>query len=149
MAPTTMKEKGLYPVKVIGSNERPSRKGPAEWFTGTVWIDEILVGMEPSRLRAFRVSFEPGARTAWHTHHVGQTLHVVSGAGLVQLEGGSIEEIYPGDTVVIAPGERHWHGAMPSNTMAHIAMQETDAHGVDVVWLEPVTDEDYTAASNT
>jgi quercetin dioxygenase-like cupin family protein len=100
-------------------------------------------GDPPSRVRLFRVSFAPGARTAWHTHPVGQTLHVLTGSGLVQFDGGPIQPICPGDTVVIAPGERHWHGAAPNNTMVHLAMQEADDHGVEVVWLEHVTDEEY------
>jgi len=132
-------------MKILLSKERPSRKGPADWFTGAVWIDEIQVGVAPSRLRVFRVSFEPGARTAWHTHPVGQTLHVLTGFGLVQLEGGPIQEILPGDTVVIAPNERHWHGAAANNTMVQLAIQETDEQGVDVVWLEQVTDQEYSA----
>ena len=132
-------------MKIVSSKDRPSRKGPADWFTGTVWIDPILLGEAPSRMRANRVSFEPGARTAWHTHPVGQTLHVLTGFGLVQLEGQPIQEIHPGDTVVIAPNERHWHGAAASSTMVHLALQETDAHGVDVVWMEQVTDEEYAA----
>ncbi len=132
-------------MKIIESKDRPSRKGKAEWFTGNVWIDEIVVGAEPSRLRAFRVSFEPGARTTWHTHSVGQTLHVLTGAGLVQLASGAVQEIHPGDTVVIGANERHWHGAAPGNTMVHLAMQEADAQGVDVVWLEAVTDDEYAA----
>ncbi len=130
-------------MKILNSKDRASRKGPADWFTGNVWIDEIVVGIAPSQLRAFRVSFEPGARTAWHTHPVGQTLHVLTGHGLVQLEGQPIEEIHPGDTVVIAPNERHWHGAAASSTMVHLAIQEADAQGVDVVWLEHVADEEY------
>jgi quercetin dioxygenase-like cupin family protein len=132
-------------MKILSSKERPSRKGPADWFTGNVWIDPIVLGEEPSRMRANRVSFEPGARTAWHTHPVGQTLHVLTGSGLVQLEGQPIQEIHPGDTVLIAPNERHWHGAAANNTMAHLAIQEADAKGVDVVWLEQVTDEEYSA----
>jgi quercetin dioxygenase-like cupin family protein len=132
-------------VKIMSSKERPSRKGKPEWFTGNVWIDEIAIGSEPSRLRVFRVSFEPGARTAWHMHPVGQTLHVLSGYGLVQLDGQPVQEIHPGDTVSIAPNEKHWHGAAAGNTMVHLAMQEADAQGVDVVWLEPVTNEEYTA----
>jgi quercetin dioxygenase-like cupin family protein len=132
-------------MKILTSKDRTSRKGSADYFTGTVWIDEIAVGATPSRLRAFRVSFEPSARTAWHTHPIGQTLHVLSGHGLVQLEGQPIQEIHPGDTVSIAPNERHWHGAAAGNTMVHLAIQETDAQGVDVVWLEPVTDKEYSA----
>lgn len=132
-------------MKVVRSNERSSRKGRAEWFTGNVWIDEIVMGTAPSRMRALRVTFGPGARTAWHTHPVGQTLHVLSGIGLVQLAGGVVEEIHPGDTVIIAPDERHWHGAAPGNTMVHLAMHETDAQGVDVTWLELVSDREYAA----
>jgi quercetin dioxygenase-like cupin family protein len=131
-------------MKILSSKDRPSRKARPEWFTGNVWIDEISVGAEPSRLRAFRVSFEPGARTAWHTHPVGQVLHVLTGTGLAQSEGHPVREIHPGDTVSFAPNERHWHGAGPATTMVHLALQEADAQGVDVVWLESVTDQEYT-----
>jgi quercetin dioxygenase-like cupin family protein len=130
-------------MKIVKSAERSSRKGPAEWFTGTVWIDEIATNAEPSRVRSVRVSFEPGARTAWHTHPLGQVLHVLSGEGLVQAEGEPVRAIHPGDTVTIAPGERHWHGAGPQNTMVHLALQEADAQGVQVTWLEHVTDAEY------
>ena len=132
-------------VKIVSSRDRSSRKGEAEYFTGSVWIDEIAVGAEPSRVRFFRVSFEPGARTAWHTHPLGQVLHVLTGSGLVQLDGESIRQIHPGDTVMIEPGARHWHGATPGNTMVHMALQEVDEKGVGVVWLEKVTDEEYSA----
>ena len=132
-------------MKILSTHERPSRKGSADYFTGNVWVDEIVVGADPSRLRCFRVSFEPGARTAWHTHPLGQVLHVLTGSGLVQLQGEPVREIHTGDTVIIAPHERHWHGAAPQNTMVHLALQEADAHGVDVVWLEPVTDAEYGA----
>jgi quercetin dioxygenase-like cupin family protein len=132
-------------MKIVSSKDRPSRRGRDDWFTGNVWIDEISVGAEPSHLRAFRVSFSPGARTAWHTHPMGQVLHVLTGTGLVQLDGQPVQEIHPGDTVSIAPDERHWHGAGPDTTMVHLALQEADAQGVDVVWLEHVTDEDYGA----
>ncbi|MGA2635210.1 MAG: cupin domain-containing protein [Terracidiphilus sp.] len=132
-------------MKILSSNDRASRKGLSDWFTGNVWLDEIAVGVEPSRLSFFRVSFEPGARTAWHTHPVGQTLHILTGSGLVQLEGQKVQEIHPGDTVVIAPNERHWHGASASNTMVHLAIQEMDDQGVNVVWMEKVTDEEYSA----
>jgi quercetin dioxygenase-like cupin family protein len=130
-------------MKIISSSDRPSRTGPAEWFTGIVYLDEIVRAEAPSRVRLFRVSFAPGARTAWHTHPLGQTLHVFTGSGLVQFDGGPIERIHPGDTVVIAPGERHWHGAAPGNTMVHLALQEADENGVEVTWLEHVTDEEY------
>ncbi len=132
-------------MKILTAHERPSRKGPADYFTGNVWIDEIVVGVEPSHIRSFRVSFEPGACTAWHTHPVGQVLHVLTGSGLVQSEGQPVRQIHPGDTVVIAPDERHWHGAGPQNTMVHLALQEVDAHGVDVAWLAHVTDAEYCA----
>lgn len=132
-------------MKIVRTTDRPSRKGGPEWFTGIVWIDEIVVAAEPARLRAYRVSFDPGARTAWHTHPVGQTLHVLAGCGFVQFEGEPAREIHPGDTVMIAPNERHWHGAAPNHTMVHLAIQETDAQGVDVVWLDPVTDAEYAA----
>ncbi|HXR40165.1 MAG TPA: cupin domain-containing protein [Terracidiphilus sp.] len=130
-------------MRIQTSKDRPSRKGRPEWFTGNVWIDEIAVGAEPSRLRAFRVSFSTGARTAWHTHPVGQGLHVLTGTGLAQSEGQPVREIHPGDTVSFAPNDRHWHGAGPGTTMVHLAPQEADAQGVGVVWLEPVTDQEY------
>jgi quercetin dioxygenase-like cupin family protein len=130
-------------MKILSSKDRPSRKGPSDWFTGNVWLDEILGGDAPFPLRAARVSFEPGARTAWHTHPLGQTLHVLIGSGVVQLDGQPIQEIHPGDTVVISPNERHWHGAAPNNSMVHLAMQEADAEGSVVVWLQHVTDDEY------
>ncbi len=125
---------------------RGCRKGPAAWFTGTVWIDEIVTAPAPARFKANRVSFEPGARTAWHTHPVGQALHVWAGLGRVQLKGHPTREMRPGDTVWIEPDEVHWHGAAPTHTMVHLAIQEVDEHGVDVVWLEHVTDEEYLAS---
>jgi quercetin dioxygenase-like cupin family protein len=130
-------------MKILTNQMRSCRKGPEAWFTGTVWIDEIVTGAAPSRMKANRVSFEPGARTAWHTHPVGQALHVVAGLGLVQLKGEPAQQIRPGDTVWIEADEVHWHGAAQGHTMVHLAIQETDAHGVDVVWLEHVTDEEY------
>jgi quercetin dioxygenase-like cupin family protein len=132
-------------VEIVKSKDRTSRKGEASYFTGNVWVDEIAVGAEPSRVRLYRVSFEPGARTAWHTHPLGQVLHVLTGSGLVQKEGEAIKEIYPGDTVMIEPGARHWHGAAAANTMVHLAMQEVDDKGVGVTWLEKVTDAEYGA----
>jgi len=113
-------------MRIVSSNQRPSRNASAEWFTGNVWVDEVVVNSEPSRLRCFRVSFEPGARTAWHTHPVGQNLHVLSGFGFAQSAGQPIQEIHPGDTVSFEPNERHWHGAMPGNTMVRLAIQEAD-----------------------
>ncbi len=130
-------------MKILSNGERSCRRGPEAWFTGTVWLDEVVTGAAPSRLRAVRVSFEPGARMAWHTHPVGQALHVLAGVGRIQLKGGLVQEIRPGDTVSIEAGELHWHGADAGHTMVHLAMQEIDEKGVDVVWLEHVTDEEY------
>ena len=124
------------------SGSVPTRRQPTESFTGVVWQDPIIEAPAPARLRAGRVSFEPGARTAWHTHPLGQTLHVVSGVGRVQARGGPIREIKAGDTVWISPGEEHWHGAGPTTGMAHIAMQEM-LDGKYVEWMEYVTDEEY------
>ncbi len=133
-------------MKILTSEERSCRRGPEDWFTGTVWLDEIVIAA-PARMKAFRVSFEPGARTAWHTHPLGQALHVLTGVGLVQLQGHPAQAIRPGDTVWIEPGEVHWHGAAPGHTMVHLAMQVADADGVDVAWLAPVSDEEYAAAA--
>ena len=120
-----------------------SKRGPAEYFTGTVWLDEIAAGPNASQVRAVRVSFEPGARTAWHTHPCGQLLHIVSGVGRVQKAGDDAVEVYPGDTIWFEPGERHWHGAAPGRGTVHLAVQQTDADGRSVDWLEHVSDEDY------
>ena len=124
------------------SGSRPTRRAPKEHFTGSVLQDPINMAPAPARLNASRVSFEPGARTAWHTHPLGQTLYVISGVGRVQTKGGPIREIRPGDTVWIPPGEVHWHGATPDNSMCHIAMQEA-LDGVFSTWMEHVTDEEY------
>jgi quercetin dioxygenase-like cupin family protein len=130
-------------MKILTAELHTSRKGPEAYFTGTVWLNEIVGATPPSHLKAIRVWFAPGSRTAWHTHPVGQTLHVLDGLGLVQLAGKAPQIIRPGDTVSIAPQERHWHGAAPGRTMTHLAMQETDEHGSDVVWLEHVSDDEY------
>lgn len=132
-------------MKILTNQMRSCRKGPEAWFTGTVWIDEVITGVAPSKVKANYVSFEPGARTAWHTHPVGQALHVEAGIGLVQLKGQPVQQIRPGDSVWIDAGEVHWHGAAPGHTMVHLAIQETDDKGVDVVWLDRVTDEEYLA----
>ena len=129
-------------MDVIPAAARPSRPGPAEWFTGTVWLDEIAVGAPPSRLTFNRVTFAPGAQTHWHTHPVGQVIHVLSGVGRAQTAGGPVRELRPGDTVVFAPGERHWHGAAPDRLFVHLAAQEKEG-GSSVTWLEPVSDADY------
>jgi quercetin dioxygenase-like cupin family protein len=127
------------------NGSRPTRRGPADYFTGTVWLDPIVNAPAPARVAAARVSFEPGARTAWHTHPLGQTLYVVSGVGRVQKEGEPVREIRAGDTVWIPPGEKHWHGAAPDHGMTHVAMQEA-VDGSAVEWLEQVSDADYSKA---
>jgi quercetin dioxygenase-like cupin family protein len=127
-------------IKRAGS--RPSGKGPEDYFTGTVRIDPLFEAAEPGRAMGASVTFEPGARTAWHTHPLGQTLIVTSGLGRVQRLGGPIEEIRPGDVVWFAPGEKHWHGASPATAMVHTAIQEK-LDGKAVEWLEKVTDEQY------
>ena len=126
------------------AGSRPSRRAPKEYFTGTVWQDPIIVAAAPARLVVNRVSFEPGARTNWHSHPFGQTLYVVAGLGLVQKEGEAAREIRPGDVVWIPPGEKHWHGGSPANGMTHIAMQEA-LDGNTATWMEPVTDAQYGA----
>jgi quercetin dioxygenase-like cupin family protein len=131
-------------MEIKRSGSQPSRKGPADYFTGTVRLDPLIEAPEPARVRAASVTFEPGARTAWHTHPLGQTLIVVSGLGRVQRWGGPVEEIRPGDVVWFAPGEKHWHGASPTAAMTHIAVQEA-LNGSAVEWLEQVSDAQYGA----
>jgi quercetin dioxygenase-like cupin family protein len=124
----------------VGS--QPSAKGPAEWFTGTVRIEPLFQASAPARAMAASVTFEPGARTAWHTHPLGQALIVTAGVGRVQREGGLVEEIRPGDVIWFPPGEQHWHGASSTTFMTHIAIQEQlDGKAVD--WMETVMDEQY------
>src|SRR5438132_9805900 len=127
-------------IKRVGT--QASTKGPADWFTGTVRIDPLFQANAPARAAAASVTFEPGARTAWHTHTLGQTLIVTSGVGWVQREGGSIEEIRPGDVVWFPPGLKHWHGASPTTAMTHIAIQEA-LDGKVVDWMEKVSDQQY------
>jgi quercetin dioxygenase-like cupin family protein len=127
----------------IGS--QPSAKGPEDWFTGSVRIDSLFTPNEARRAAAASVTFEPGARTAWHTHPLGQTLIVTAGCGLVQREGGSVEKIYPGDVVWFEANEKHWHGATPTNGMTHMAIQE-NLKGKVVEWMEKVTDEQYNSS---
>ena len=133
-------------MKIVASRERGCRKAPADWFTGDAWVDDIVSAAAPLRLQAVYVTFSPGARTAWHTHPVGQVLQVVSGQGWVQLEGEAAQAIRPGDVVVIGPGENHWHGAEAGHTMVHLAMQEPDDSGKTVVWGRKVSEEEYGAA---
>jgi quercetin dioxygenase-like cupin family protein len=132
-------------MEITRCGSTPTRRGPADYFTGTVWQDPIIEAPAPALIRGARVSFEPGARTAWHTHPLGQTLHVVSGAGRVQTWGGPVQEIRAGDTVWIPPNEKHWHGAAPTTGMVHIALQEA-LDGKHVEWMEHVSDEQYNAA---
>lgn len=120
----------------------PSQEGPEKWFTGRVRIDALFPAEEPSRVSAASVTFEPGARTAWHTHPLGQHLLITSGVGWVQQEGGPIEEVRPGDVVWFPPGIKHWHGATPTHAMTHIAIHEAQ-DGSPVDWLEHVRDEQY------
>ena len=129
-------------IKKAGS--QPSGKGPAEYFTGVVRIDPLFQAPDPARVVAASVTFEPGARTAWHTHPLGQTLIVIAGCGRVQGWGAMIEEIRPGDVIWIPPGEKHWHGAAPRTAMTHIAIQE-QLNGKTVDWMEKVSDEQYQA----
>ena len=129
-------------MNITRAGSQPSNKGPADWFTGTVRIDPLFSAPAPARVAGAAVTFEPGARTAWHTHPLGQTLVVLSGLGRVQREGGQIEEIRPGDVVWFAPDEKHWHGASPATAMTHIAIQEA-LDGKVVEWLEHVTDAQY------
>jgi quercetin dioxygenase-like cupin family protein len=127
-------------IKRVGT--QPSGKGPPEWFTGTVRIDPLIQAPEPARVASASVTFEPGARTAWHTHPLGQSLVVTSGCGWVQRAGGPVEEIHPGDVVWFAPGEKHWHGATSTTALTHTAIQER-LDGKAVEWLEHVSDEQY------
>jgi quercetin dioxygenase-like cupin family protein len=129
-------------MEIKRSGSQPSGKGPADWFTGTVRIDPLFPVKEPARAAGNNVTFEPGARTAWHTHPLGQTLIITAGCGRVQREGGPIEEVRPGDVVWFPPGEKHWHGASPTTAMTHIAIQES-LNGKPVDWLEKVSDEQY------
>ncbi|MEX3007305.1 cupin domain-containing protein [Hoeflea sp. TYP-13] len=129
-------------MDIYKAGSRPTGEGSADYFTGTVTMDPIVTAPEPARVRALRVSFAPGARTAWHTHPLGQALHVVSGAGYVQKQGEPVQKILPGDTVWIEPGEKHWHGATKDNAMTHIAIHEA-LDGSNVDWLEHVSDEEY------
>ena len=132
-------------MDITPAHEKPSRRANAEWFTGTVWQDPIVEAPAPARVRSARVAFEPGARTNWHTHPLGQTLYVVHGIGHVQRKGGPVVVIRPGDTVYIPPDEKHWHGATPEQGMVHIAIHEFDGEK-HVTWMEPVTDEEYAVA---
>lgn len=132
-------------MDITPSSAHPSRRVNPDWFTGTVWQDPLIEAPEPARVRGARVTFEPGARTNWHTHPLGQTLFVLSGAGRTQVWGGPVRDLRPGDTVWIPPGEKHWHGGTPAHGMVHIAVHEA-LDGKHVEWLEPVSDADYAKA---
>ena len=129
-------------MEIIRAGSKPSGRGPEAWFTGTVRIDPLFNAFDPARVQGASVTFEPGARTAWHTHPLGQTLVVTAGFGRVQRWGGPLEEIRPGDVVWFAPGEKHWHGASLATAMTHIAIQEAQ-DGKVVDWMEKVADEQY------
>ncbi len=131
-------------MKIYPAGNAPSRTGSPDWFTGRVRLDPLFDPESPDRVQGVLVTFDPGARTAWHTHPLGQTLIVTAGLGLCQSDGGPIHMIRPGDVVTFAPGERHWHGAAPDRGMSHIAIHEVqDGRSVD--WMEPVSDADYAA----
>jgi len=132
-------------LKIFRSSSRKTNIAPAANFTGTVFSDEVVVGVSPSRMRASVVSFTPGARTAWHSHPVGQALFCLSGAGRVQRDGEPVQEIRAGDTVIIPPNVRHWHGAAPDKLFSHLAMSEQNDKGEGTAWFEHVSDDDYTA----
>jgi quercetin dioxygenase-like cupin family protein len=129
-------------MEIRRAGSQPSTKGSAEWFTGSVRFDPLLQPREPARAQGAAVTFEPGARTAWHTHPLGQHLIVITGCGRVQAWGGPVEEIRPGDVVWVSPGEKHWHGAAPTTGMTHIAIQEQQ-DGKTANWMEKVSDEQY------
>ena len=133
-------------MQIIKSNSRPTRKASSEYFTGTVWQDPIIEAAEPARVRALKVAFEPGARTAWHTHPLGQTLYIINGTGLIGLRNEAPQLVKAGDTVWIPPDEEHWHGASATKSMTHIAIQEA-LNGSVAEWLEKVSDDQY--LSNT
>ncbi len=133
-------------MKVIRSANRKTNLAPSSNFTGTVFSDEVVVGTVPSRMRASVVTFAPGARTAWHSHPVGQTLFCLSGAGRVQRDGEQVQEIRAGDTVIIPPHVRHWHGSAPGKLFSHLAMSELNDKGEGTAWFEHVSDADYNAA---
>jgi quercetin dioxygenase-like cupin family protein len=141
-APPVASSEDSPTISITRSGSQPSRKGVGQYFTGSVRIDPLFQAKDPSRTSGAYVTFEPGARSAWHTHPLGQTLIVTAGTGRVQRWGGPIEEIRPGDVVWIPPGQKHWHGASPTTAMTHIAIQE-EVGGKNVNWMEHVSDEQY------
>lgn len=133
-------------MQIHRAGKRPTKQAPAENFTGVVLQDPVIVGTAPSRMRATHVHFTPGARTAWHSHPVGQVLYAVAGVGRVQLEGEDVQVLNPGDTAVIPPNTRHWHGAAPDMLFTHLAMSEINDKGEGTAWFEHVSDADYKKA---
>lgn len=134
-------------MTITRASSTATKRGPAVWFTGTVWLDEIAPGAGASALRALRVTFEPGARTAWHTHPHGQMLHILSGVARIGRAGAEPIDVQAGDSVWFEPGERHWHGAAPGQLMTHLAVQLVDAGGSSADWSEHVSDADYEGAT--
>jgi quercetin dioxygenase-like cupin family protein len=135
-------------MKITRANATVTKRGPADYFTGSGWLDEVTSAPYVSDVRVVMVTFEPGARTAWHTHPHGQLLQIVSGVGRVQKAGAGIVEMLPGDVVWFEPGERHWHGAAPHRAMVHLAVQRADAAGSTATWQEHVTDREYAGEIN-
>jgi quercetin dioxygenase-like cupin family protein len=129
------------------ASERAADIGSGAWFTGSVWLDELAVAPRPSGLRLHRVTFQPGARTAWHSHPLGQVLHGIAGVGIVASQGSAPRRLLPGDTIWIAPEELHWHGAAPGNLFVHLAVQEADADGQEATWFEHVAEVEYLRAA--
>lgn len=132
-------------TKIIRASERDTKTQPSTNFVGVVYADEVCTALPPSKMRATRVTFTPGARTNWHTHPVGQVLFCLLGVGRYQLDGDPIQELCPGDTVIIPPGAKHWHGSAPGQLFSHLALSENDENGNGATWLEPVSDGDYSA----
>ena len=130
-------------MRLVPAKDAQARRGPEEWFTGVVWLDASPADADEPDAGVFRVTFEPRARTNWHTHPEGQILHVVSGNGLAQTEGGEVVKMATGDVVYFAPGEKHWHGASPDSPMVHLAINPATTSNGGTDWMEPVTDEDY------
>jgi quercetin dioxygenase-like cupin family protein len=130
-------------MDIVQPGSKPAQRGPGDWFTGVVFLEPLVEAPAPARVRAVRVTFEPGARTAWHRHPLGQALLVVSGVALIGHDDGTVDRVTPGGTVWFEPGERHWHGASPDAPMTHIAIQEAGEDGSAAAWEEHVTDEEY------
>lgn len=135
-------------MTIVRAPAGQTKRGSPEYFTGTVWLDELSAVSPAARVRVLRVSFEPGARTAWHTHPHGQLLHILGGIARLQREGGEIVELQPGDSVWFEPGERHWHGAAPGRAMVHLAVQQTDEAGNSAAWFEHVSEGQYSGAAS-